>query len=81
MPIPNPHATAATNTSVSAALAREGDAMHSRIDRFFPDPFSRLLREPIVPDSTPVHDAAHAPLTLSFAENGAPIEELHAHRH
>lgn len=36
-----------TYTPVAGPLAREREAMRSRIDRFFQEPFSRLLSEPI----------------------------------
>jgi len=42
-----PRTTAATYTPVSGPMAREREAMRSRIDRFFQEPLSRLLGEPI----------------------------------
>jgi HSP20 family protein len=47
MPTTTPRTTAATYTPVAGPLAREREAMRSRIDRFFQEPFSRLLNEPI----------------------------------
>jgi HSP20 family protein len=47
MPTTTTRTPATTYTPVTGPLAREREAMRSRIDRFFQEPFSRLLGEPI----------------------------------